>query len=473
MGTRGLCAGVFIVCVAVLMASVAPEVCAQGRGKKKRRAASRHTAQVSPAGEKGEVLPEKTNGSIQEERQRLARLRNEIAKTKRTIDQMSKKETLTSAAMQVLQRRADALRNAVVIIESHIHKYGDSLAVTQHEIDSLDATLGALRVRYRELLQAIQTSGEASDEELMGNAKGYEAEERNRAQASELTRLAGETAKDIASVLDRLKMRKVYYDSLYVTQERLKEEKQVEQSRLTAAARQHETSLAAIRKNKSELAQAVREKEESARRIRSLMALLIQKEKKRRQEEARREEQRRRRQKPTGTRAKSRREEPGPGPSRQSEPEPAVAAKSEAEEPPQEQPRVGGRSFARKSLQWPVSSRKIVQPFGRYVNPATKVATDNIGIGIGIPAGSAVRCAWEGRVSLVHWLPGYGSLVIVEHAGDYRTVYANLSSVMVTEGQRLGRGEVVGRSGRATDGEYVHFEVWHNTNLLNPGEWLQ
>jgi murein DD-endopeptidase MepM/ murein hydrolase activator NlpD len=120
-----------------------------------------------------------------------------------------------------------------------------------------------------------------------------------------------------------------------------------------------------------------------------------------------------------------------------------------------------------------VSSRKIVQPFGRYVNPATKVATDNIGIGIGIPAGSAVRCAWEGRVSLVHWLPGYGSLVIVEHAGDYRTVYANLSSVMVTEGQRLGRGEVVGRSGRATDGEYVHFEVWHNTNLLNPGEWLQ
>ncbi len=76
------------------------------------------------------------------------------------------------------------------------------------------------------------------------------------------------------------------------------------------------------------------------------------------------------------------------------------------------------------------------------------------------------------KVSIVHWLPGYGNIVIITHSEGYRTVYAYLSEVNVQEGQIIRRGDVIAKSGESLTGEMVHLEIWREREKQNPENWL-
>jgi murein DD-endopeptidase MepM/ murein hydrolase activator NlpD len=84
--------------------------------------------------------------------------------------------------------------------------------------------------------------------------------------------------------------------------------------------------------------------------------------------------------------------------------------------------------------------------------------------GIDYPAarGTPVTASASGRVTFAGWSPGgWGYLVIIDHGGGLRTLYAHLSRVGVRVGQRVATGRRIGRvgaSGHAT-GPHLHFEV--------------
>jgi murein DD-endopeptidase MepM/ murein hydrolase activator NlpD len=128
---------------------------------------------------------------------------------------------------------------------------------------------------------------------------------------------------------------------------------------------------------------------------------------------------------------------------------------------------------AEPTLRWPVAGRTIVQGYGERVNPRTGTITLNPGINISASSGSVVKAAAAGIVSLVTWLPSFGTVVIIEHSGGYRTVYANLSAASVSRGRKVKAGEKIGTVGRASDGEYLHFEVWQNRTRRDPTGMLK
>ena len=67
-------------------------------------------------------------------------------------------------------------------------------------------------------------------------------------------------------------------------------------------------------------------------------------------------------------------------------------------------------------------------------------------------------------------LGSYGKVVIVKHAGRYRTVYAHASRLMVRKGEFVERGQKiaeVGSTGRST-GPHVHFEIRRSETPQNP-----
>jgi murein DD-endopeptidase MepM/ murein hydrolase activator NlpD len=76
--------------------------------------------------------------------------------------------------------------------------------------------------------------------------------------------------------------------------------------------------------------------------------------------------------------------------------------------------------------------------------------------------GTPVTSAAAGLVTFAGWSAGgWGNLVVVAHSNGTRTLYAHLSSVAVSVGQRVATGERIGRigaSGHAT-GPHLHFEV--------------
>ncbi len=119
---------------------------------------------------------------------------------------------------------------------------------------------------------------------------------------------------------------------------------------------------------------------------------------------------------------------------------------------------------------------RVTNPFGRHSMPnLPEVVYDNPGIDVEVAKGATVKAVYSGRVSGVYKLPGYGTVVIVNH-GDYYTVYGNLSSVSVTVGTQLSAGQSVGSAAaNPDDGRRgsLHFELWRGREKQNPEVWLR
>ena len=124
-------------------------------------------------------------------------------------------------------------------------------------------------------------------------------------------------------------------------------------------------------------------------------------------------------------------------------------------------------------FRWPSSAKRILRGFGQYRNSVTNTVMDNPGLDIACQSGSSAMCAAPGTVSLVHWLPGYNSMVIVDHGNSYRTVYANLASISVKKGQKIDAGGLIGRTTQSVDGEFLHFEIWKGKQRMNPMAYLR
>lgn len=86
------------------------------------------------------------------------------------------------------------------------------------------------------------------------------------------------------------------------------------------------------------------------------------------------------------------------------------------------------------------------------------------GVDYAAPVGTPVLAAAAGEVIISRgsgWNGGYGSYVVIKHPNGTQTLYAHLSSVAVTVGERVVAGEKiggVGNTGRST-GNHLHFEV--------------
>lgn len=122
---------------------------------------------------------------------------------------------------------------------------------------------------------------------------------------------------------------------------------------------------------------------------------------------------------------------------------------------------------------WPVQGR-LMGGFGDRQDPFSGEGAYHTGVDISAPNGTAVHATADGRVQFAGFYGGYGRLVVVKHGSTYETYYGHLSSIAVTEGQELRRGEQIGNvgsSGRST-GPHLHYEVRIGNAPVNPYRFL-
>ena len=123
-------------------------------------------------------------------------------------------------------------------------------------------------------------------------------------------------------------------------------------------------------------------------------------------------------------------------------------------------------------LNWPVESKDVVREFGENENKKLKTVTLNYGIDIKTKKSAGVHAVAEGIVSIIDWIPGYGSVVIVTHKNEFRTVYGHLTKIEVEEGNKVEAGDLLGYVNENLEGNILHFEIWNARNYQNPKDWL-
>jgi len=118
----------------------------------------------------------------------------------------------------------------------------------------------------------------------------------------------------------------------------------------------------------------------------------------------------------------------------------------------------------------PMPGHSYGSPFGPRVHPVFGSVRIHTGVDIGASEGDAIHSADDGVVVSAGWLGGYGNATIVDHGGGIATLYAHQSRISVSEGERVSRGQVIGRVGctGTCTGDHLHFEVRIDGVPVNP-----
>ncbi len=111
--------------------------------------------------------------------------------------------------------------------------------------------------------------------------------------------------------------------------------------------------------------------------------------------------------------------------------------------------------------------------FGWRKDPFSGEPEYHTGLDIVAPSGTAVRATADGVVIRVGRESGYGRMVQLSHGYGLGTLYGHLSATLVRPGQRIRRGELIGRvgsTGRST-GPHVHYEVVKGGHRVDPRKY--
>ncbi|KIN61373.1 LysM domain/M23/M37 peptidase [Sulfitobacter noctilucae] len=96
----------------------------------------------------------------------------------------------------------------------------------------------------------------------------------------------------------------------------------------------------------------------------------------------------------------------------------------------------------------------------------------NEGINIKAAAGAPVKAADSGTVAAITKSAEGVPIVVVRHAGNLLTVYANVTDVSVAKGDSVGRGQQIAKL-RSGDDAYVHFEVRQGFDSVDPAPFIE
>lgn len=161
---------------------------------------------------------------------------------------------------------------------------------------------------------------------------------------------------------------------------------------------------------------------------------------------------------------------PTPPPPSASTPMPEPAAPAEVAEQEAQDARPPSPQLAEERTE-PAATTSFTMPVdGRIIRAYAPGRND--GIGIAASAGTNVRAAQSGTVAAVTKTTTGVNIVVLSHADNLLTVYANIDTLDVERGARVSRGQAIAKVA-AGDPSFLHFEVRNGQDSVDPMQYLQ
>ena len=392
---------------------------------------------------------------IKSKKNELVRIKDQISALENNLNLKTAKEKESYDALDNYNHQSFLLHRLINNLIDEEQKKADEIVITQNDIQQLSKEIKSLRENYSKYVVAIYKRGTVSEWASILDAKSFE---QAILRYKYLKKFSDQRIKDIADLKSKKKeliVEKSTLEKERADKEQLAEQKQAEQDNLNQKKIERGRILKSIRHDKAALSTEIAAKRNAEKRITGLIAKLIEEAEKRREEMAL-----------LKSRSKSKR----------------VNIKEIGKKSTDENlatydinlSTAGFASFAamKGRLNWPVERGRIVKQFGENRNEKLNTVTLNYGIDIKTAADEDVRSVADGVISAIDWIPGYGSVIIITHKGDFRTVYSHLSNIYVKEGDRVKLGTVIGKVGESLEGNILHFEIWNSRSKQNPAVWL-
>lgn len=128
-----------------------------------------------------------------------------------------------------------------------------------------------------------------------------------------------------------------------------------------------------------------------------------------------------------------------------------------------------GAALQDQAIPWPAEGR-VSSRFGWRKDPISGAARFHDGIDIAAPEGMSIRAVLPGKVSFSGIKEGYGKVIMVNHGQGVSTLYGHASRTLVSVGESVEAGTVIGEvgsTGRST-GPHLHFEIAQNGIARDP-----
>jgi septal ring factor EnvC (AmiA/AmiB activator) len=97
------------------------------------------------------------------------------------------------------------------------------------------------------------------------------------------------------------------------------------------------------------------------------------------------------------------------------------------------------------------------------------------GVFIRAAEGADVKAVAAGRIVFSEWLRGFGNLIIVDHGGQYMSIYGNNQTLLKRAGALVKSGDSIASAGNSGGNEEsgLYFELRHQGRAFDPASWVK
>lgn len=117
---------------------------------------------------------------------------------------------------------------------------------------------------------------------------------------------------------------------------------------------------------------------------------------------------------------------------------------------------------------------KIISGYGQRLHPVFKEKMLHRGLDFKAPLGTPILATADGTIAFADEEEKYGLKVIIQHDGQYQSLYAHLSEIKVKKGEQVKKGTIIGLVGSTglSTAPHLHYEILKSGKAVNPADYL-
>lgn len=393
------------------------------------------------------------------------KLEKEIASMNKILNETKKTKKMSTSELRVLEKKIAQRKKLIKNINSQMGMLNNEIKSTQQSIGELCKEITILRESYAQMLRYAQKNKTNTDKLLfIFSSKDYKEAYQRYIFFRQFGDLQKEKLAQIQSKTNELSKRTNELELKRTNQEKLLQQELKNSKELNKEKSEKQKTVNQLQKKEKQIAKNLKDKQKQVKKLQQQIDNAIAAEVKKQKELA----AKKKKQMATNTTTNKKEAE-----ANKAAIETAKKKNYTIATTPEEVALSSSFEANKGKLPWPTSQGVIVSQYGVHKHPEVKGAViENKGIDIRTTKGSTVRSIFKGEVSRIAKGPT-GLLVVIIRHGEYMSVYANLKSVSVKNGQKVDTKQSIGTVSTNEDGvsEYK-FQIFKGTHHLNPSIWL-